>query len=535
MTETLKQRLLSLNPLKPYVWRLRLTKQEYSLLGAYVKVPPKPINHDYAVLAIIYIAEWYKREYNGNVNNPLCNVSAESLWLASGFDTENYVYKGKKNQRQLESIYVLGGLPMRFIIQTKNKVQTKNKDLLKKLCRIYKGDKSDLEDNESIGKNQAIAFQESIRQKASLYYFMKTLLLSDASELYADEEIKDNSSLVNQFIETVKSAYEEVMHDKFRIEWIVEYKPDSPYLNRMVRLLLRPEELGGLHQYLRFERAKTWGIPNLMHQRQLKISLCFKCGKNIVGNDETRRTLIWFENTGQDDTGFEASGCVNWAIQRCVPTEEFDKLEIVVTDDGGKPYVIQSIKCEAKYLQLWAMQSEINRWSTTRNNQAETVVIYTNYYTLSGAESVVKPFFDKYHGISEPWNFAFITDHVTLHHEGKPDITLWNRDGYIQFAPTLYNDVLLYNCGKVRYLYNEDPEIYPEPETEEWYQAIFQRKDIKAYHFKTRNVVDVTPDEVEIQRIEFKSYDAPQNDNYEVWTEENKPPYGRIKLRLTIK
>ncbi len=529
MTESLKERLLSLDPLKPYVWRLRLTEQEFHQLAAHVHAAPESITHEYAVMAIIYIAEWYKREYDGNVSNPISFVLAENLWRVSGFDTETYVYKGKKNYRHLESIYMLGGLPMKFI------TQIRNKDLLKKLCRIYKGERSDLEDDESIGKNQAIAFQESIRQQASLYNFMKTLLLGDASQLYAEEDLRDKSSLVNQFIETVNSAYDEVMHDKFRIEWIVDYKPESSYMYRMVRLILRPEELGGLHQYLRFERAKTWKIPNLMRQRQLKVSLRFKNGKDLVGNNETRRPIIRFENSGQEDTGFEASGCTNWAIQRCLPTENFDRLEIVVTDDADKTYVIQTIKCEAKYLQLWAMQGEINRWSSTRNNQAETAVIFTNYYTLSGAESIEKPFYDINHGISEPWNISFISDHVTLHHKGKPDITLWNRDGYIQFAPTLYNNVLLYNGGKVRYLYNEDPEIYSEPETEEWYQAIFCRNDIKAYHFKTRNAVDITPDEAEIQRIEFKPYTAAPNDNYVEWTEKNNPPYGRLKLRLTIK
>lgn len=529
MTDSLKQRILSINPLKPYVWQLRLTKQEYDQLASYLGTMPQNIEKEYAILAMAYIAEWYKREYDGNVSNPLNYVSAETLWTASGFDKGNLVYKGKKNHRQLESIYVLGGLPMRFI------TQPNNKGLLKKLCSIYKGDNSDIEDDESLGKNQAIAFQESIRQQASLYSFMKTLLLADPSLLYAEEELNNKSSLANQFIEAVKTAYDEVMHDKFRIEWIVEYKPGSPYLNRMVRLLLRPEEIGGLHQYLRFERARTWSIHNLMHQRQLKVSLRFKCGDKLVGDEDSRRTLIRFENTGQEDTGFEASGYIHWSIQRCVPTEEFDKLEIVVTDDSGTPHVIQTIKCEAKYLQLWAMSSEINRWSTTRNNQSETAVIYSNYYTLSGAEHEEKPFYDKNHGISEPWNFAFISDHVILHHEGKPDITLWNRDGYIQFAPTLYNNVLLYKGGKVRYLYNEDPEIYTEPETEELYHAIFRRQDIKVYHFKTKNVIDVKPDEAAIQMIEYKPYDSAPNDNYIEWTDNNKPPYGRLKLRVTIK
>ena len=529
MTESLRQRLLTIDSLKPYVWRLRLTEDEYRQLGAYVMANTKAINREYAILAIIYIAEWYKREYDGNVSNPLGNVSAESLWKASGFDTTTYVYKAKKTYRHLESIFMLGGLPMSYILQRKD---TK---LLKALCRIYKGDKSSLEDDKDLGKGQAVAFQESIRQYASLYLFLKTLLLSDASEVYANEDLAKKSSLANQFIEAVKSAYDEVMRDKFRLEWIIDYDSSSPYMRRMLRLWLRPEEMGGLHQYLRFERAGSWGFPTLMQQRVLRVSLLFMNGKEVVGNDDTRRTIITFENSGQDDTGFEATGSVPWAILRTMPTVPFDRINVIITDDAGKTYEVQHFDCKQQYLQLWAMQNEMNRWSSTRNNQSETAVVYSDYYELTGEEHTTKPFYDKTNGITEPWNFAFITDHVHLKHGNDEPITLWNRDGYIQFAPRLYTNVLRYKAGRVRYMYNEDPEIYPEPETEEWYPAIFQRSDIKAYHFTSRDTVNTLPDILDIQKIEFKPFNAPNTEEYQEWTDDNVPEYGRLKLRLTIK
>lgn len=83
MTESLRQRLLAIDTLRPYVWKLRLTEEEYRQLQTYVMEHDKVINREYAILAIIYIAEWYKREYNGSVINPLGGISAESLWAAS--------------------------------------------------------------------------------------------------------------------------------------------------------------------------------------------------------------------------------------------------------------------------------------------------------------------------------------------------------------------------------------------------------------------------------------------------------------------
>ena len=535
MTESLRQRLLSIDRFKPFVWKLRLTKDEYEQLQDYVKSFNVVLNREYAILAIIYIAEWYKRDYDGNVSNPLENISAESLWRESGLDISTYVYKAKKTFRWLESIFMLGGLPMTFILH-RNDIK-----LLKALCSLYKDNEASLEDNKDIindiGRDKAIAFQESIHQYHSLYHFLKALLMGDATDLYAKEDLAATSSLANRFIEAVKKAYDEVMKEKFRLEWIIDYEPSSPYMRRMLRLWLRPEEMGGLHQYLRFERASLWRIPSLMKQRVLRVSLQFKNDDIIVGNDDTRRTIMTFENSGQDDTGFEATGSVPWTILRTIPTEPFDRINVIITDDGGQTYEVQHFDNKKKYLQLWAMQNQVNRWSDICKSQSETAVVYSNYYELiseEGVEHTSKPFFDKTNGLTKPWNFAIITDHIHLRHGNDLEISLWNRQGYIQFVPKLYTNVLQYKAGKVRYMYNEDPDIFTEPETEEWYTAIFQRSDIKASHFPTRDMKD-QPDDLNIEKIEFKPFNAPNTEEYQEWTNDKVPDYGRLKLRLTLK
>lgn len=529
MVEELKQRILAINPHKPYIWRLRFTEAEYRQLESYVQDTPKVIQRDYAILAIAYIAAWYQREYIGNVNNPLVGISAESLWKASGFDTELYVYRTEKTSRYLESIFMLGGLPMTFIMKRNDR------NLLKALCRLYKGEKSTIEDETDLGKGQAIAFQESIYKQGSVYTFMKTLLLHEATEIFAKEDLQDPTSTANQFIHAVQTAYEEVMREKFRVEWIVEYNPASLYLRRMLRLHLRPEEIGGLHQYLRFERAKTWNIPHLMRQRTLQVSIQFRNGKEVLSTESRSKNIITFENTGQEDTGFEATGTVPWGVLRSIPTEHFDNLDIIITDEQQKRYVVQTIPCKFTYIQLWLLPNEINRWSSIRSNQHETAVLFSQQYTSVDSEYETKPFYDKNYGLSTPWHFALISEHITLRSEKLPEVALWNRNGYILFAPRLYTHLLQYKSGKIQYLYNEDPEIYLEPESEEWYPVLFCKEDINVYHFKTRAALDTQPDLVEIQQVAYKSFSSSNNTPYQEWTEETPPPYGRIKLRLTIK
>ena len=529
MNEALKQRLLSINPNKPYIWQLKLTKEDFLQLGSYVRCVPSKITKEYAILAIEYIAEWYKREYEGNVSNPLEGISAETLWKESGFSSNVYVYHGKKTLRHLESIFMLGGLPMRFILKRNDQ------NLLKTLCKLYKGDKSCIEDNTTVGKNQAIAFQESINQQASIFKFMEALLVNHEQNVFAEEDLTDKSSLANQFINAVKQAYDEVMRDKFQLEWLIDYNPASPYMKRMLRVHLRPEEIGGNNQYLRFDRAATWHIPNLMQQRRLRVHVLFRNGTSVIEDKSKNIPIITFENTGQEDTGFEATGDVPWGILRDIPNERFDSIDVVITDDSGKRFVVQKFKSDAEYMQLWKVPDEFYRWSNKRSSQKSTAVVFSDFFSLTGADSTTKPFYNKSYGISAPWHFAFIEDHVCLKHTGMPDIMLWNREGYIQFSPKLYTDVLQYQNGKVCYLYNEDPDIYPEPESEEWYPALFCREDVRAYHFNTREMINTSPDKVDIQKIEFKAFKSSSSTPFEEWTEYNQPPFGRIKLRLTIK
>jgi hypothetical protein len=35
--------------------------------------------------------------------------------------------------------------------------------------------------------------------------------------------------------------------------------------------------------------------------------------------------------------------------------------------------------------------------------------------------------------------------------------------------------------------------------------------------------------------MEFKPFNAPNSEEYQAWTDDNKPDYGRLKLRLTMK
>lgn len=118
----------------PYVWRAKLSQTEYEGLKDALKnlfarcngVRKEEVKYvkGYAVAITVYVAEWFKREYQGNrkeesVFNSI-NIGknrSENIWeaLTSHINKDCFLYRTDQTTRYLDSIYVLGGLPLRLI------------------------------------------------------------------------------------------------------------------------------------------------------------------------------------------------------------------------------------------------------------------------------------------------------------------------------------------------------------------------------------------------------------------------------------
>ena len=74
------------------------------------------------------------------------------------------------------------------------------------------------------------------------------------------DDMKDETSDVNRFVATIKAANDEILRQKFRLEWAVTFSTDYTNMTRRLNIWLKPEEVGGgLHQYLRYDRVHLWG------------------------------------------------------------------------------------------------------------------------------------------------------------------------------------------------------------------------------------------------------------------------------------
>ncbi len=520
MTDQLKHILERFNPDEPYVWRLHLDEAAFLLLESYIAenssaINRKPSEAD-ARLVIIYLAEWYRRRYKGSETGQPCaadGIDPKRVWEMSGIATHRYVYQTEAGTKLWKySIYVLGGLAVRHELGRHD-----NGRFLKALCRLFHGEDYTLENLDD--ESRAVAFRQSIARQHSLYEYLKEVL--DGGEALPQD--KETAALM----EAIRTANDEVLRRKFSLEWIVVNDPASPFMKRMLRIALKPEQTGGgLHQYLRYDRLRAWGVTNPEELRNLFIGIRWRNANDCVQDLDKRYPLLVYANTMH---GFVTWGTEERTVMESnVPVGRFTHLDIVAYDSEGHEWVAQTEEATA-WMQLWRTNDGYDRWSSRQQTQHATAVVFADEWQSTTPVDMRKPFKNKAEGVGEAWNWCYIQSDITLADGKGQTVCLYNRNGYDQVFAVLHKDTICYKEGGLVTVWEEDDE---EGETEEHYPLIFSKEDLHIRHFLTKDAIEEEEMEAEsvCQNVQFK-----QNRRYVAWTEDNQPAYGLVQLRITEK
>ena len=534
LTKTLSEKIALLDTSQPYVWRLLLSEADFCqleqcLMAVAAENGKRTLTtEEWAKPMLVYMAEWYKRRYqSGNRNKLADGIDLETLWINTGISQKMYLYKDDNgNNRWLYSIYVLGGLAIRHELGRNDRLR-----FLKGLCRIYHGESYTLENIDDAAR--AVAFRESICRKHSLYEYMRDILNGNLP--FADEDIADATSEVNRFVSVMKAANDEVLRVKFRLEWRVRFSPDDEYMTRSFNLLFRPEEVGeGLHQYLRFDRLHLWGIAHPEAEQHLYIYVRFMDGNHNIAPESMEHALITYVNHSVND--FVAFGAERGATVKHVPAGRFDRIEVVMKDDHGQEYIVQTLPT-TEYMQLWRMDGYGDEWTSLPQTQHDTDLIFTDRCRLAEEslqhDCYTLPFNDKTYGKSEAWHWTYIYDSISIHDEHGAELTFFNRIGFDQVTTLLYNDTIHYvKGGLIRHCYIEDADFDDEQTIDEL-PVVFGREDLLVRHFATKDdIKDARPQtEEQAECVEFKQ----PNGRYAEWTDKEPPTYGELQLRITVK
>ena len=515
MLEALYKRIAAMDLKRPYIWELGISAKEFKALEAAVEA--KQTN---ALQNVVYLAEWYRRCYDGGLAEPIRDLDCQELFEESGIEKSGNLFQTESGNNSWQySIFVLGGVAIPF------EQGKKNTRFLKELCRIYYGEEGDVD---SLGeKDRAVAFKESVRSHGSLYHFLRALIENKTP--FAEEDLADKGSPENSFVERIKSVNNEVLKSKFELEWLIRFDPESEYMVRNLRLVLKSESLGGLyHQYLKFERVRLWGI-NPEKCRRIAIGVRFLMDDKAVSDPHFDKPILEYSATGCREAGFVAWGTERYSKKVGAPTEKFNKVEIIAQDDEGKEYLVESFKVD-DWMQVFRLPESYCEWTSRKSLQRVSAVICPNDFEMMDVGSTEhiwkKRFWGNNGAVSDIYQWRIVYDTVRFKDATGKIITLFNRQGYDQIVVRLYHNILRYYDGCVNYTVARDDEY-----EESLLPLVFCKGDIVVRHFETKNDMgDGNVEDRACEKIEYLD-----GGKYREWTANAGPGQGKITLRLTVK
>lgn len=540
---------------RPYVWELRLSLEQFNILETAIANSISSHSNDYhhllsedfAVILVMYLAEWYKRFYKGADtmdDNKVITLSTEELkklYQLAKIDVNTFVYNASTNPnrpslRWLESLQVLGGLA----VQTELR-RDQNDALLYKLCKIFHGEEIELDDLND--RNRAVAFQESIARKHSLYEYLDCILSKEKEAPFAKEDMNNTVTCIPQLLDKIQKADILTKKEKFNFEWVIYYTASKNQMVRHLKVKLKPEEIGGgKKQYIGYDRLMLpeWGIGHPEEVGRIRFYLRFKDhGRYVQKIDKTEEPLFKYDNTGSEKTGFLSVNKIDENTYTDIPVCHFDKVEMVMKYDeyqsDGTSKTVTRVVQElhvADYMQVYALPKTSNKFSTRKNAQTTTAVIFSSAYHLAEPYReflVVHAHYRNGEECSTDYCWCPINDKVILvgpdGNEIKPPF--FNRNGLYQVKIKKYLNTIKYKENLfVRYRYLD--EDYDEAEMQEDDSPVlFGRSGLEVWHYRSDHDMEGTP--ITDYKIEWT-----KGKNYAEWKEETEPKQGAIRIRITI-
>ena len=537
---------------EPYVWKLRLSLADFCDLESAIgdSISSHAGNHehllteDFALAVVIYLAEWYKRFYNGadtmdeNKVLALNTEELKRLYELAEIDAKTFVYNASKNPdktsyRWQESLQVLGGLAVQAELK-----RDKHDNLLPQLCKLFHGEEIDLDDLQD--RNRAVAFQESIARQHSLYEYLKCILEKDGNGRrnlpFAISDLKDESTRIPELISKIEQADVLAKKHKFDFEWIIQYSASTHSMVRQLKVKLKPEEIGGgRKQYIGYDRLRSeqWGIEHPENVGRIRFYLRFKNGGQYVQKEgKADEPIFKYDNTGQEATGFLSVNKEEEAVFLNVPAVRFDRVEIVIKyDDISR--IIQQMDV-ADYIQVYEVsKSGGRRFTSRRNAQAPTVLIFSTAHRLTEEYQDIPlsyAHFRQGENTGEDYCWCPIMDKVILRLNTGEELPFFNRNGLYQVVTKKYLKTIKYMDNVfVLYKYidtDEDEDVMQEDRL----TVLFGRQALSVLHFPSGMAKDGVP--VSEYTTEWYSAKAKR---YVNWDDDNQPTQGKVRLRVTVK
>lgn len=407
----------------PFVWKLSISNAIYlklktALIKTIPNLKPSKILENYSLAIFVYVALWYRWEYNGNndENNALqdinSKISISKIWeKVPKMYRDYYLYTSQQDrQLLLYSLYVLGGFPLSYI--TNNK---RFDSLFKEIHSLSEIEYDDEHLQRVIdcfdGNNQA--YKQSFINGSFKEYVIA--LLND--DIYVNDS--DSSlDLVKEFKKLVNDGKRESLGDIFTYNYLFYLDNESTELECVFRLKIGTNISS---MYIPNLCLQVWSLRNDLKEFYIGI----ETNTGIKSNDVIRFTRC---NYGKDE--FVGWGTQN-ELEISLDDNEVSTINVIVYTDCLRVNTIKTIETidiiEKGYLQLYTTGSPFE-WSTKTNNKGQSALIYKTgrYELIDNSEIIQSKSF-----LGEHWDFLTLSSNVQLKERSSngQTIVIWPTKG----------------------------------------------------------------------------------------------------------
>lgn len=501
--------------LTPYIWQLKIAYEKYKnikdiLSNAITSWPADKTSFisQIADAIVVYIAEWYKWEYNGN-NQPNVWESlgidgnySKLLWDSSFLSQhKNLLYTGENNTLWLNSIYVLGGFPLTYLRNPNLQA------LYERFIDIYNNDNDDTEwQTELIDLGGAALTQSINKEDGSLHQLVDAI--TKDNKPFDENDINQNET-VRQFINMITIGLEQT--NKVRINWQFIYNMEENTIYPSILLKLRndweiKQQAPGKTTtgYIHYNRLKRWGFTNPQDIKYFHLIM------KIPEVPDYQQDLFTFYNCHNDT--FVISGITASLHLYDLPSKFFPIVEFHVQTDTGESKRVETQRIwEGKgYCQAYR-NGQLNIWTDNCKSGFESIVVFNDNWKSQSPKTS-----HSCHINSEEnenlYGVGIITQKYTLCNiNGNNTIELSNTaPDILRVEPKLYKGIQ-YTDGQIWCFANNENVLLP----------LIVNKDIEVYQGYDR-VTKVT--------LEYR-----QGNNWEYtpWDNQHQPTTGLCTLRIS--
>ena len=444
----------------PLVWKLDISYSTYNKLKDFLKqtIQALPaasrcrnsILINLAEKILVYAALWYRWEYQGRGNNALEDIKftqrASFIWENSPSSYKKYLYVPEEDDRNtswLYSLYVLGGLPLKYVCNRDRRFASLFKDL----------------NNPDIDEDTLMNISNKFDNNNSVYF---RSLVEGSFKEYISDLMNGNRHIaqedlgrdeVKAYIEFIEKGKIEYYNDFFKIVWNLYIEPSTSLCDCILNI-----EMGRKNNrcYIPEELLRRFPIPDVENLKEFILYIDYNNGE-IVSKS------VRFTRTSGRGTSFVGWGNTNIIKLPLIPRIGSSiKVKIARTNDICSSFILKEFSVEG-YFHLFKSNNPYE-WSSSTNNKVLSLLLFNpSRYSLNPSDDNVR---DIKVGVDEelPWLMHYLYDDTQLKDLQTNDILDFKiKKGVLSIVFKKQPCVIQYNkYSEITYSYHVDDEVLNE-------------------------------------------------------------------------